>query len=127
MKGACCFPRTRRLTRASDFRRVIEEGETVRHPLILMRYLRRRGAQSRAGFSVGRQVGKAWVRCRVKRRLKEAYRLRQPVLKEQADLFFVAREAAAAASYHDLDRAVGQLLSRAGLLASDTQPQVNSG
>lgn len=71
---------------------------------------------TRCGFSVGKKVGKAVVRNRVKRRLREIARLSS--IKPGWDIVLIARPGAAAASYADLDRATADLLGRARLLSS---------
>ena len=68
------------------------------------------------GFSVSRRVGKAVIRNRVKRRLKEIVRQRD--IAGSLDIVITARVPAAQASYRELERAVDQLLKRTGLPTS---------
>jgi len=72
---------------------------------------------SRYGFSVTRKVGKAVQRNRLKRLLREIMRL-QP-LKAGWDIVFIARSIAVDADYHQLERAVTNILGRAHLLGSN--------
>jgi len=69
--------------------------------------------QSRFGFSVSKRVGKAVVRNRVRRRLRECVRLTP--YKQGWDVVFIARNPSSEADYHRLDRAVGNLMQRANL------------
>ena len=69
---------------------------------------------SRYGFSVGRRVGKAVIRNRVKRRLREILRL--TLLQPGWDIIFIARPLIASAHYASLEKSVKGLLSRAQLL-----------
>lgn len=69
---------------------------------------------SRFGFSVSRHVGKAVVRNRTKRRLREAV-LRVPV-KEGWDLVLIARKDATTVGFERLSRSVTALIKRAGIL-----------
>ncbi len=86
------------------------------HPLLVLYAAPNDGGPSRSGFVIGRRVGKAVVRNRVKRRLREALRARYPAVVPGVDLVWIARPPSATADFRALDAAVAQLLQRAGLL-----------
>jgi ribonuclease P protein component len=69
---------------------------------------------SRYGYAVSKRVGKAVVRTKVRRRLREA--LRSLPVREGFDLVITARPEAAQATYQDLKAEVALLLRRARLL-----------
>lgn len=69
--------------------------------------------RTRFGFICGRRVGKAVVRNRVRRRLREIGRLAG--LAEGWDVVLIARPAAAGASFSDLRSAVTELVQRGRL------------
>jgi ribonuclease P protein component len=85
------FPRAARLLKHSDFERVYKQGRRHFSSHMTVFYLRQaegdssQGAVSekgaRIGFTVGRVLGGAVERNRIKRRLREAVRLRRSVLK----------------------------------------------
>ncbi len=82
------FPRAARLLKHSDFDRVYKQGRRHFSAHMTVYYLRRaegdtrEGAakSARVGFTVGRVLGGAVERNRIKRRLREAVRLRRAVL-----------------------------------------------
>ena len=85
------FPRAARLLKHSDFERVYKQGRRHFSSHMTVFYLRRAEGDSsqgavrekgaRIGFTVGRVLGGAVERNRIKRRLREAVRLRRAVLK----------------------------------------------
>ena len=105
------------LTKKAQYGLVYEEGSSWVNRTIVMRALPNGLEFSRYGFSVSRRVGKAVVRNRVKRLLREI--LRQTRLQPGWDIVFVARSPAAGASYESLGRSVRSLLSRAGILVEE--------
>jgi len=89
-KAGRTFPCAARLLKHSDFDRVYKQGRRHFSSHMTVYYLQRPGADSpessapeqssRVGFTVGRVLGGAVVRNRIKRRLREAVRLRRSVL-----------------------------------------------
>ncbi len=76
------FPRAARLLKHSDFDRVYKQGRRHFSSHLTVFYLRQaegasRKGSARVGFTVGRALGGAVERNRIKRRLREAVRLRR--------------------------------------------------
>jgi ribonuclease P protein component len=74
---------------------------------------------SRFGFSVNKPLGKAVVRNRIKRLLKEVARI-MPI-QSGWDIVFIARHSAVQADYYQLRQSVEKLLLRAGLLMTKNE------
>ncbi len=104
------------ITRPKEYALVYARGNTWVSDLVVVRALPNGLPLSRCGFSVSKRVGKAVVRNRVKRRLREI--LRRTPLKTGWDIVFIARPAAAAADYASLRKAAEVLLTRAHLLGT---------
>lgn len=105
--------RTRRLRKSHEFDAARRFGRRQADGTLVL-LARVNGLDvSRLGLAVGRRVGKAVVRNRVKRRLREAVRLAD--LPAGWDLVVIARGAAAKASFETLDRSLAALLARAGV------------
>jgi ribonuclease P protein component len=89
-KAGASFPRAARLLKHSDFERVYKQGRRHFSSHMTVFYLRRaegvtpQGAlpekSARVGFTVGRVLGGAVQRNRIKRRLREAVRQRRALL-----------------------------------------------
>jgi len=109
--------REKRLTEETQFEAVINNGKSWSNSLVVLRALPNELGWTRCGFAVGKRLGKAVVRNRVKRLLREGVRLTP--MKDGWDMVFIARPAAAEADYHALSRGIEELLSRARLLADE--------
>ncbi|MEE9366196.1 MAG: ribonuclease P protein component [Dehalococcoidales bacterium] len=105
------------LTKPAQYALVYNKGDSWTNNLLVMKALPNELASSRYGFSVGRRVGKAVVRNRVKRLLREI--LRSTPLIAGWDIVFIARAHTAGVDYAGLEEAVKDLLSRAGLLVEN--------
>jgi len=105
------------LTKPQQYALVYSEGSSWASNLLVMKALPNDLTISRYGLSVSKRVGKAVVRNRVKRLLREI--LRTMPLKSGWDVVFIVRPVAATANYASLKRAVEGLLSRAQLLKND--------
>jgi ribonuclease P protein component len=82
-----CFPRAIRLLKHSDFEHVYKHGKRHFSPHLAVYYLRREnGSAARIGLTVGKVLGGAVERNRVKRRLREAVRRRISLLGAPADV-----------------------------------------
>ena len=105
------------ITRPGQYALVYDKGSTWVHKLVVMRSLPNELSLSRYGLSVSRRVGKAVVRNRVRRLLREVLRLTQ--LKPGWDIIFIARPAVATTDYATLRKSVMRLLSQAQLLVEE--------
>jgi ribonuclease P protein component len=108
--------RKHRLRDNQRFQCVKKEGRSWSHLLLVLCALPNGLEYSRFGFSVSKRVGKAVVRNRVKRLLREATSARETRVVPGQDLAFIARSPVGEAGYLEVDRAVEQLLTQAGLL-----------
>lgn len=94
----------------SAFRRLYYRGRSTADRYLVV-YCRRNGTHvTRLGFTVGTKLGHAVVRNRVRRRLREIYRLNEA--KAGYDIVVVARSAAVDAEFSDLSRSLTALLDK---------------
>ena len=105
------------LTRPQDFAALQEHGTIRSHPLLAARVLRTELGITRFGLATGRALGSAVVRNRVRRRLREAIRSMQPVLRPGWDVLVIARPAILSADHRAIGTALGRLLARGGVVA----------
>jgi ribonuclease P protein component len=103
------------LTNSDQYTLVYNEGSTQADRLLVLKSRPNQLEFARYGFSVSKRVGKAVVRNRVKRVLREILRLTE--LKPGWDIILIARSPSAQGDYQKIKRSVDNLLSRAHLTA----------
>ena len=88
-----------------EFRRIYRKGKSAVSPQLVIYCQRNRRGHSRLGVSVSTKLGCAVVRNRVRRRIREIFRLSQGSMKQGYDIIVVGRTRAAKADYWELKRA----------------------
>lgn len=89
---------------------------------LLVLYARRnRTGTNRVGITVGKKLGKAHVRNRVRRRLREVYRLNEGKFQPGWDIVVVARSRSVDADFSKLTEAYLALAQKAGILRDDVR------
>ncbi|HEX4785377.1 MAG TPA: ribonuclease P protein component [Candidatus Sulfotelmatobacter sp.] len=105
------FPRSARLLRHADFERVYKQGRRHFSASMTVFYWRRpesdepvakAGSGLRIGFTVGRALGGAVLRNRMKRRLREAVRLTRPAGGSNADVVINPKKSLLTVNFADV-------------------------
>ena len=101
------------------FRRAYNRGKSAADSRLVL-YVRRNGQKAnRLGLTVSTKVGHAVVRNRVRRRLREIYRLHEDAVAPGCDVVVVARTLAASSGYHQLEKSFLRLADKLDLLRKD--------
>ncbi len=103
------------LKRNRDFRRLYAKGKSAVSPYLAVYCRKNRQDRSRLGITVGSKLGGAVKRNRIRRRIREVYRLSEDALLPGYDLVVVARTRAQAAPFAVLERSFLQLSRKLGL------------
>ena len=112
--GDQSFPKSRRLLRRADFQRVYSEGDKIPGPYFLLFSLRREPpGPCRIGLTASRKVGKAVVRNRAKRLLREAVRRHWDATPDGYDCVLHVRRQIREAGYADVEAEVLRTMRRA--------------
>ncbi len=107
--------RRERLRRRPEFVTVQDRGRRVPGKDFVLLSLPRAGGgatPARLGVTVSKKVGKAVVRNRVKRWVRECYRRSKTIAPPGLDLVVVARPSAATGDYERVAQEIGALLRR---------------
>ena len=100
------------------FRRLYSTAGHANSYLVL--YARsNRSATNRVGITVGKKLGSAVVRNRIRRRLREIYRLNELLFLPGWDIVIVARSRSVKTNFNTLNRAYLSLAEKAGLLREE--------
>ena len=117
------FPKSLKLNHL--FRRLYHKGKSAAGKYLVI-YCRRNGTQeNRIGLTVSAKLGHAVVRNRVRRRLREIYRLHESQFQPGWDIVVVARSRAVDAPYQKLERAYLSQADKLGLLIHEEKNQFN--
>ena len=110
------FNRTHGLKKDSDFRKVYKHGKSFANRHLVMYILNNKSENSRIGISVSKKVGKAIIRNKVRRRIKEAYRLNiDEKIKNGHDIVFIARVDIKDADYSDIEKSMKHLIRKSDM------------
>lgn len=111
------FPKSARLTKASEFSKVKREGESCHGRFMVLSVLKNPPShETKIGLITSRRIGGAVVRNRVRRRLREIARMARPGLRGNLWLVLIARKNAAEAPFQSLQREWLQLARRTSIL-----------
>ena len=103
------------MKRNHEFQRLYRRGKSAASPYLALYCRKGRRGENRLGFTVGKKVGGAVQRNRVRRRLREIYRLHEDELVPGYDIVVVARVKSVYARYAQLEKSFLSLADKLGL------------
>ncbi|MGR3311570.1 MAG: ribonuclease P protein component [Candidatus Brocadiales bacterium] len=106
------FPKSERLLKRKEFQRVFDEGRKLRSNELLVYALPNGMDKSRLGLIVGKKVGNAVRRNRIKRIIREAFRLNKGLLSSDVDLILIPRPGLSSPTLSAIEDGFKKLLSR---------------
>lgn len=110
------FKKENRIKSKHAFQTVYKTGRSVVDSMSVMYVLANDEKNIKIGFAVGKKMGNAVVRNRVKRMMREVFRHRRSELKDSVHIIWVARKKLIAADIYTYDRIFMRLAKRAGIL-----------
>lgn len=94
------------LKKNEQFRYVYRCGKSYANKYLVM-YVKENGLdKNRIGISASKKVGNSVVRHRIRRLVRESYRLHESIFNSGLDIVIVARQAAASAGYEEMEKAL---------------------
>jgi ribonuclease P protein component len=110
-----------------EFSRVYQKGRYISGRHVVLHYLKRNGSQNRLGITASRKVNGSVRRNRVKRLLRESYRLVENQIKPGYDLVLVGRDSVVPPDLKTVCPEVARLLQRAGLYQPVSRKEPDAG
>lgn len=99
-----------------DFKYLYRRGKSIAAGYLVLYYKKVRGTENTLGITVTKKLGCAVARNRVRRLIKECYRLREPELNTGYKIIVVARNRAADADFAAIRSDMSYLLKKSGIL-----------
>ncbi len=97
---------TESLRKNQQFQSVYKSSKSYANKYMVM-YVKKNGLEiNRLGISVSKKVGNSVVRHRVKRLIKESYRLHENIFNSSLDIVVVARNSASNLGYAEVESAL---------------------
>lgn len=116
-------PKIKTIKRNSDFQHIFEKGHSINGRYLVVYFLHNQKDFNRIGFCVGRKIGVAVTRNRLKRRLREVVREidRKSNFQhgsEGYDIILVARKPIIIAQYQDIVKEYEYIMLKTGILTN---------
>ena len=112
------------LKKNDDFLNCYKYGKSYSNKYLVLYVLKNGYDKNRLGISISKKVGNSVIRHKVKRLIKEVYRLNEAVYYTGFDMAFVGRKSSKDANYHQIEKAVLSLMKRANVYKSITDVNI---
>lgn len=111
--------RENRLKKNKHFNYIYKKGQSVSLDDMTVVYIKAKVKPFKVGFSVSNKVGKAVVRNKIKRRMRESFAQIMPLVDRRYNYIFVAKPSIADKTFMDIKNNMLLVLKKAGMLNED--------
>jgi len=110
------LPKSDRLGANRDFQKVYQSGRSVAGRYLVLHWLKKEeGEKNQVGFAAGKKLGPAVVRNRLKRLLREAWRLEPEEMPKGYDFILVARRPLIGKNLSEAQKGLQEVLKKSGV------------
>ena len=103
------------LKKNREFKQVYSSGKSIASPYLVLYWYSNNKEKNRYGFSISKKIGKAVVRNKLKRRLKEIIRLKEEKICMGYDIIIIARNPINKLDFQKLKKDLIKLYKKAGI------------
>ena len=112
VKGSFEFTRKERITHPQEFKDVMKFGKRIPSKNLILFMKGNKNPFHRLGIVVSREVGKSTYRNRIKRLLREFFRLHKSHIIRAADMVVLAKRGCVLRRYGEVEEELGRLLCK---------------
>lgn len=98
-----------------DFKEVYNNGKSYANKLLVIYYLPNEKDYNNLGLSVSKKVGNSVVRNRIRRLIKESYRLNEDKIKKGYNIIIIAKVRSNSADFKSIEKALLHLMKKVKL------------
>lgn len=99
-----------------EFKRLYLRGKKRANATLAVYCRKNKTDKNRLGITVGRKIGNAVERNRLRRRIKEAYRTNEKLFNKGFDIVIVGRTKAVFSDFRDIELSLRELFSELGIM-----------
>ena len=86
------LPKSSIIRNKFEFNRVYSKGRSYVNQMMIIHLVNSDKVKGKVGFAVGKKIGNAVVRNRIKRLMREAYRISQHCINQNISMILIARK-----------------------------------
>ena len=86
------LPKSSIIRNKFEFNRVYSKGRSYVNQMMIIHLVNSDKVKGKVGFAVGKKIGNAVVRNRIKRLMREAYRISQHCINQNVSMILIARK-----------------------------------
>ena len=109
-----------RLRSNLEFKKVYGGGKNYWNRNLILYVKKNNIGNTRVGYSITKKIGNAVVRNKIRRRMKEIYRLNFHNIMDNYDLIFIPKKNIVHISYKELESAMLHILKLSGMIKSQS-------
>lgn len=114
-----------KIKKNSHFRFIYSRGKSYSNDKLVLYIFRNKKNINRIGLSVSKKIGNSVKRNRIKRLIREGYRINKIKFKRGFDIIFIARTGSRNSNFSDIERSVLYLMKKGGLIKEGIENENN--